>query len=78
MKGSGNSAFLQKRTFFAVTSDVLKSTKKEPLKVNDISIEILIDRCQPLAPPTNDTQTFSADSRSRFLIKPSKITPRLP
>ena len=61
-----------------VTSDILKSAKKEHLKINDVSIEILIDRCQLLAPPTNDIQTFSGDSRSRFLIKPSKTHPRLP
>ena len=46
--------------FFSITSNLIKSAKKVPLKINNVSIKILlIDRCQPLAPPTNDTQTFT-------------------
>ena len=59
--------FNRKRYLFAVTSNIIKSVRKVPLKINEASIKILlIDRCQPLAPPTNDTQTFLGDSRSRF------------
>ena len=69
----------KKGTFFSVTSNVLKSAKKEPLKINEVSIiQILIGRCQPLVAPTNDTQTFSGDSRSGLLnqAKPTLDSPR--
>ena len=70
-----------------VTTNLIKSAKKVPLKISDGSIKIpLIDRCQPLAPPTNDTQTFVGTlgpvSTIEFavpnLIEPSKTHPRLP
>ena len=46
----------RKGTYFAIGSDVVKSAKKVPLKINDVSVKIQTDVKQPLAPLTNDTQ----------------------
>ena len=79
----------KKGTFFAVGSDVLISAKKVPLKINDVSIKILlIDRCQGTVGAPNERYTdvfrglYVPFLQSNFavpnLIKTSKTHPRLP
>ena len=72
-----------------VISNLIKSAKKVPLKINDISIKILlIDRCQATVGAPNERYTdvfrglYVPFLQSNFavpnLIKTSKTHPRLP
>ena len=72
-----------------VISNLIKSAKKVPLKINDISIKILlIDRCQATVAAPNERYTdvfmglYVPFLQSNFavpnLIKTSKTHPRLP
>ena len=87
MKGSLQKS--EKGTFFAVTSNLIKSAKKKPLKINDVSIKILlIDRFQATVGAANERYTdvfrglYVPFLQSNFavpnLIKTSKTHPRLP
>ena len=71
------------------TSNPIKSAKKVPLKINDVSVKVLLtDRCQATVGAPNERYTdvfrglYVPFLQSNFavpnLIKTSKTHPRLP